>query len=563
MHYEFLKGFPKRMRTVGRYALLISGISRREIFKKLGLETLDQQVSLVFAVLLYVMEQSLKEENCTIEDIAAFLDDLNSRYYLLPWSFEDCQELSDTIINVILGNEGLIMFFEGYDFEQGEPVPLHISFVANRVIYPDGDGKGDRKTSYYLTEEGYSLLLGTLEVEDNLKLTIQEMIFKLHLEKQSYDKALDDVKNVFNLLKIQIQKIQQAMNVIRHNVLDYRVEEYESITREDLETIRGTNEKFKGYRETVKARAKELEESRFDTARLGEKEEENLANLRDIEGYLTRAIDLHMTILSGHFDLQGLYALELDRAADLKMVKRFSLRKELYEKILENPTCLGNMDVFLRPLFTKDLSKTFSLAKAAVPQTTRAEEEEGEEEMEDFDPDSYLARQRQEQYIRKMKYKNCLQVLLEYAARGEGTLSSISSALTEADRAKLLPTAEIFKEVAVELLTTRRVDMTALRRERSENIAAETEGFSLAETLFLILDRRPSWEKSLRSITFTRLFEEPPVLLPHVTDEKGRLRTLRCQDMSIELAWEGGTAPEDCVPAAFPEGGEGGDNDGY
>ena len=74
---------------------------------------------------------------------------------------------------------------------------MNISYIANRVVYVDSDLK---RTSYYLTDDGYNLLLSTLEIENNMKLTIQEMIFRMHLEKQSYDKALDDIKNVFNLI---------------------------------------------------------------------------------------------------------------------------------------------------------------------------------------------------------------------------------------------------------------------------------------------------------------------------------------------------------------------------
>lgn len=31
------------------------------------------------------------------------------------------------------------------------------------------------------------------------KFSIHEIIFRLHLEKQSYDKAVNDIKNVFNI----------------------------------------------------------------------------------------------------------------------------------------------------------------------------------------------------------------------------------------------------------------------------------------------------------------------------------------------------------------------------
>ena len=38
--------------------------------------------------------------------------------------------------------------------------------------------------SYYLTDDGYNLLLSTLEIEDNMKFNIHEIIFRLHLENK-------------------------------------------------------------------------------------------------------------------------------------------------------------------------------------------------------------------------------------------------------------------------------------------------------------------------------------------------------------------------------------------
>ena len=80
------------------------------------------------------------------------------------------------------------------------------------------------------------------------------MIFKLHLEKQSYDKAVDDIKNVFNLLRIQLQKMEDAMGRIRRNALSYSVAEYETVLEENLDTISDTKQKFQSYRELVKSR---------------------------------------------------------------------------------------------------------------------------------------------------------------------------------------------------------------------------------------------------------------------------------------------------------------------
>ena len=97
-----------------------------------------------------------------------------------------------------------------------------------------------------------------------MKLTIHEMIFKMHLERATYDKALDEVKNIFNLMRIQLQKIEEAMNRIRRNVLNYSVSDYQKILQENLTTIDETNSKFAEYRNVVITRAKEIEEKNID-----------------------------------------------------------------------------------------------------------------------------------------------------------------------------------------------------------------------------------------------------------------------------------------------------------
>ena len=80
------------------------------------------------------------------------------------------------------------MYFDGYDFEQRAYKIMNISYVSNEIVYLDLDVEKDIPP--VLTEDGYNLrCFPTLEIENNMKLTIHEMIFKMHLEKQSYDKG--------------------------------------------------------------------------------------------------------------------------------------------------------------------------------------------------------------------------------------------------------------------------------------------------------------------------------------------------------------------------------------
>ena len=79
---DFLKNFDKRMKCVGRYAVLCGNSFDKKTWKEYGIETKDEQMNMLFTLLLYIMEYSLKEEDCTIDDIALFLEDISFEYYI-------------------------------------------------------------------------------------------------------------------------------------------------------------------------------------------------------------------------------------------------------------------------------------------------------------------------------------------------------------------------------------------------------------------------------------------------------------------------------------------------
>ena len=539
MQYEFLKNFPRRMKNVGLYAVLIQNSIQKTSWKQFGFSKFDEQINLIFAVILYIMEQSLKEENCTMDDIGAYIDTINSRYLHKEISYDDSRKLGDFIVNVILSNEGRAMYFDGYDFDQNAYHIMHISYVANRIVYLDQEV---RRTSYYLTDDGYNLILSTLEIENNMKLTIHEMIFQMHLEKQSYDKAVDEIKNVFNLMRIQLQKIQEAMGKIRRNALNYSVKDYEEILLENLDTISDTKEKFQKYREMVQTRVQKLEEENINVQRLGEKEEENLENLRIIERYLNRTIDEHQKILSSHFDLKALYTRELELLSQVSLIQRFSFRNDFYDKVLQNPTSLERLDYFLRPLFNREPDKVYNLNKALLYQKPSArDEEEDTEEVMDFDEEAYFQEQEEKRKRKLKRYENSLGLLLEEAiSEGEISLLNLQSKIikNEKEREKiqnqLIPDVEIFKEIMVELIRNREIDMEALKKERSEFIQDQTSDFQLNEMLLQLSEERFANEK-IHKIEIYRIEDGTTVTFDNVLTEKGEKKNIRCSNILIRI----------------------------
>ena len=539
MQYEFLKNFPKRMKNVGLYGVLIQNSIQKTSWKQFGFLKFDEQMNLIFAVMLYIMEQSLREENCTMDDIGAYIDTINTRYLGKEISYDDCRKLGDFVVNVILSNEGRAMYFDGYDFEENDYHVMHISYVANRIVYLDQEV---RRTSYYLTDDGYNLILSTLEIENNMKLTIHEMIFQMHLEKQSYDKAVDEIKNVFNLMRIQLQKIQEAMGKIRRNALNYSVKDYEEILLENLDTISDTKEKFQKYRELVRSRVKKLEEENINVRRLGEKEEENLENLRIIESYLNRTIDEHQKILSSHFDLKALYTRELEALSQMSLIRRFSMRNDFYDKVLENPSALGNLDYFLSPLFNREPDKVYNLNKALLYQKPSVRnEDEDTEEMLDFDEDTYLKEQEEKRRQKLKRYESSLGFLLEQASeKGEISLSDIWKNIqenekdTEEMQQQLIPNVEIFKEIMVELIRNKEINMEALKKERSEFIQDQTADFQLNEMLLQLSEERFS-DKKIGKIEVYRIEDGSTVTFDNVLSENGVKKSIRCSNILIRI----------------------------
>lgn len=535
MQYEFLKKFPRRMKNVGLYAVIIQNSSQKLSWKQYGFTKFDEQINLLFEVLLYIMEQSLKEEKCTMDDIATYIDTINVQYLRKDISYEQCHQLGDFIVNTVLSNEGRPMYFGGYDFEKNEYEEMHISYVANKIVYVENEV---RRTSYYLTDDGYNLLLSTLEIEDNMKFNIHEIIFRLHLEKQSYDKAVNDIKNVFNLMRIQFQRVQEAMRQIRRNALSYSVDEYEEVLVGNLNTITDTKKKFQEYKTVIQERVKDLEEENINIRKLSKKEQQDLNNLRVIEEYLTRVLDEHQKILNSHFDLKILYTEELERLSQARLIQRFSMRRDLYDKVLKQADTLENMDMFLRPLFNRNSEKIYNLNKAfSYEKSVNAGMEKDTEEEVDFDEEAFRREKEEKLQKKLLVYEKSLQYLLEKASvTGEVSLGQLKERLDIYPEEKeiFIPNVDVFKEIMVELIRNRTIDIATLKKERREYIQEQPDGFQLSEMILKLVEEQPE-NNDITSIEVERLENEEAITFSEIKDEENRRKTIRCSNVLIRL----------------------------
>ena len=536
MQYDFLKDFEIRMKKVGYFALISKNTIAKTSWDKYGFTAQLDSLNLIFAVLLFIMEQSLKEEVCTLDDIALFLDDILVNSFKNPLSHEECSELSDFVVNTILCNNGEVMYLNGFDFKDSKYTEINIRYISNKIEEVDGK----RRTSYYLTDDGYNLLLSTLEIDSNMRLTIHEMIFRLHLEKASYDKAVNEIKTIFNIIRIQIQNINNAIDKIKNNPLSYTVEEYKNLLNNNFNSLAETRDKFIQYKILINTRINEIQENNIEIDELKEldgKELENLNSLRIINSYLSQSIDEQQKLLNHHFDLKSIFSRELEEMAKMVLIKRVNINNDIYEHILDDVSKLENMNIFLSPLFKPGLNKHYNINKAVQYQKV-IKSNNDEEDTVIIDDEEFNRRKEEEIRRKLLLYESCVAFILTEAAENkEVTLSQIRDKISE-DAEKineLIPTVEIFREVVIELLKSKTINVRELTEEINSVVSYnKSSDFQLNETILNVIRERKKLSK-IKCIHVNKCDSREKVVFHELKSERGIVKTVKCTDLKIKL----------------------------
>lgn len=528
MKFDFLRDFSKRMKNVGRYAILMNNTFLKGTWKQYDIQTIDEQINILYSVLLFIMESSLKEENCTMDNIADFLGQICNMDFGKNYSLEEVENLAEFIVNTIFCNAGNTMSFMGYDYEHRAYKEYTIRFLKNEVVYIENN---IRRTSYSLTEEGYNMVLASLEIENNMRISVHEMLFKMHLEKADYGSAEQDMKKIFDELRIQYQKIQDAMNRIRKNALSYSVEEYDALVHENIDTLEDSRKKFHVHKENVEKRVMEFEQHSLKDGEFNDKDKESIKHLREIDKYLQRALDEQQRIMGEHFDLKSLYDKELENYVSMTMVQRFSFDSEIYERVLSNSELLDKVDQMLTPLFYSTPKKIYNPNLAMEYQKKLVKLNEDEEMLElDFDEEEYQKELEEKKRQKHLKYKNSVEIFIDsiYINRNIN-IRKMKEDEYKIYGDKLIPDLETFREIVIEFLSAETIDIEEMQRERKEFFMEESFDFKLNKLILEIIEDKNI--TNIKHLYCEKLDEEDMVVFDKIMDEHGQKRKLKCSNI--------------------------------
>ena len=99
---------------------------------------------------------------------------------------------------------------------------------------------------------------------------------------------------------------------------------------------------------------------------------------------------------------------------------------------------------------------------------------------------------------------------------------------------QLIPNVEIFKEIMVELIRNKEINMEVLKKERSEFIQDQTADFQLNEMLLQLSEERFS-DKKIGKIEVYRIEDGSTVTFDNVFSENGVKKSIRCSNILIRI----------------------------
>lgn len=523
---DYLQQFPRRMKTVGLYAKLINNIIMKNRWSSYGLEDVDLRINIVFSVLLHIMEYNLRDQDCSLDDISDFVEEIMVNDYGIDIIPDDARILSDFIVNTVLSNEGKVMRFTGHNYTTGENQDIPVSYITNYAIASDTG----RKTAYKMTYDGYSLVLGTMEVEDNLKIPISEMILQQQIENQDYEKALVTVKQIFAQLLALIDKLDQAELRIKRNVAAYSVEDYQTLISDNEKIMKSAHKQLNDHRQAIKNKTETLLASDVD---LTDPEiASKIHALNEMDEILKKELETIQNILKKNLSYYQLYMEAVENQLITPEVKRFQIKTDLYDRIIQDPDAMGNFDLFLKPLLFKKIDKMLNINKVFDLQMTLAPKEEATSDVfEDIDEEAILEAQRLEKEAEYRRYHDAMLIFMRYLNQEKTiTLSSFSDYLGEHPRMtqKFMPDLETLKGLLVSFLKADVIDVHAMRHEATM-IDEEFLSFELNRMVLTIVNEEHL--SDIQKINFTKRAEDATFIYK---DEK----RIRCTDLTITIEGE-------------------------
>lgn len=239
MIYEFLKDFHRRAEIIAIVDFITTRVARKTKLREFEFDA-SETINLVMLVLCFIMEKSLVEEACTKNDVANFIRRLDAEFLKKNIPDEEYLQIVDYIIKDCLQNSGIPHYFSTFNFESNREEKINVKLIDDKRISIGNDNV----YTYYMTPQGYKFMFNTLEIEDALKVSIEQFKLNLSIKKRNFNAARNNADSLFNISKTQIQRINYFIKRVKEDIGSAGIDEYEKIYNSTFSSI---DEQKEGY----------------------------------------------------------------------------------------------------------------------------------------------------------------------------------------------------------------------------------------------------------------------------------------------------------------------------
>lgn len=474
--FDFLRNFEKRMEKLSYSFLIDYVVATKNLLNNYGFDNI-QGINLVYTLMCFVLDKSLKDEECTLEHMGSFLDNIISKYYLQTLSEEETHEITRFIVYKVLRNDGKPFNFDTYDYIESKTVTFQYHLLQQRPSKSNKD-----KSTFYLTEEGYRLLLGSFEVDEKTQIDIQQMVLELSLKRKNFTQGLIAIENLNNLITSQINIINNFIIKTRENILAINQDEFEENFVKNIEVLREQNSKFDELKGIIILEEKRLRASEGSTL---ESSYESLRQLGRIKELLISISQKAGKLINKHFEFKTEYIKALEDISYYYNVKKIDMKEHILKPIEEDANKLSNIHLLLNPLFNSNLKKHFNINKIFQEQKIYGLDAEDDEVLiDDIDKDLVEEKKLKE---KRAQYTEIVATILEFAIGRRNSdfksLIKVYNDKSEKEYKKLVPTIRMLAEVIIEFLRIGDIDVNYLVQSSEKDYVNEELEFDFKTIL--------------------------------------------------------------------------------
>lgn len=418
---DCLKGFRQRMESLAPFIHLSRKLSGFQKYSHIDM------VSVGFSVLLYILENMLiGREECSIEDISGFLQNIIKRCYDINLTQEESKEMAFYIRDSISGSGGETVEFIYMNLENGREDSIPVKLIDTSYY------EIKKSARYKLTDQGMEMLFKTREIFSEFRINVTQMYLKQQIEKGIFSGALQTV-NELNLQVRQLrEKLESLLLNIRQNVLGIDFEELKALFTRIKEQFESERREFNNIRRILKEQRQSIEKIGYND--LEDKELKSLEQIKILSERLGITTAEHDRLFKEKLDIVGEYLKTIEIKLRQGVSEYIDFEKSVFDVLMMNNHSMDPLAGILSPIFTNtSKNKVFNIFRALEPQRIKNDVEEAKDNIDiDVLVEEREKAEREEREKRDKKVMAYLEaILMEAYCLGDSKLSKALMRLDE------------------------------------------------------------------------------------------------------------------------------------